>query len=253
MSPLRTIALGLAVTHFFFSFSLLAEPQRFVYRAINPQLFAMFHLSAFILFALKKHVAGAALSLAVFVYYWLIVKPLAPIAEPQSVGLIAPSLVLIFLSNTRFTRSVFTLIEPRISLPSLTATLLRLGVAYPFIEWGLDALRNPEAFYTYIMNNQYATLVATPIGLQKGTFLLGLFEITLGVALSLGVATRLLSAISVFCLALFSVAVGYPLALPQNLAVAATALPILRGGGGIYSVDFLFSRKFLLKRTNSSS
>lgn len=243
MNSSRIVAAGLGVTHLLFAVSLLLEPQRFFNKPIHPQLFSIFHLSVFTLLMLRRDFEGGLTSLAVLSYYSLLVKPIAPIAEPQSVGLIGPSLFLVLQSINASRKNSARIIGKEQAVPSFATLLLRLGIAYPFLEWGLDALRNPGAFYSYISTNLVAAEIAQLLGLETVVLLLGLSEIVLATSVSLGIATRVSSGISLSALILFSAAAGYPLALPQDLALAACAVHLMRRGARRFSLDSLFSMR----------
>jgi uncharacterized membrane protein YphA (DoxX/SURF4 family) len=101
--------------------------------------------------------------------------------------------------------------------------LLRGGLAYSFLEWGLDAHRNPNHFYSYLSNNwvgQHLIDIMDPFLLIA---LLSLYELALAVWLLNGLLPRLFSSVALFTLIVFSATAGYPLALPQNIALAAAA------------------------------
>jgi uncharacterized membrane protein YphA (DoxX/SURF4 family) len=98
------------------------------------------------------------------------------------------------------------------------------GIAYPFVEWGLDALRNPKHFITYISSNERALLIAGLIGIENSVFLLFVLEITLAALIVLGQLRTVTALTSAAILALFMVISGYPLAFPQNIILVAASL-----------------------------
>lgn len=206
---MKIIVRGLAVTHFSWGLSLLLEPSRYVSKPIIPALFGLIHFIIFILL-LTREKYGAVLGSILLTYYWFFVKPIAPIAEPQTVGILG------------ITLSCLVPHAPRLS-PDERATiqdiLMRLGLAYPFIEWGLDAFRNPLHFKSYLAGN-VITASLIPSGLLDLTVLcLGLFEVSLSLLILTGFKRRIVSLLAFSTLIVFSLVAGYPLAIPQNITL----------------------------------
>lgn len=214
----------LASTHLLWAVALTADSK---FSEPSFRLLSLIHLAVSILMATRFNHIGSALSFSLLSYYWLFVKPLEPIAEPQSVGLIAPSLALAWSGIPRLPKHVETLLRE-----SLTALVIRLGVAYPFLEWGLDALRNPSHFYSYLLTNPQASRLVEPLGLQTGTLLLGVFEASLAALLVAGLFNRWSSLTAYGTLILFTLVAGYPLAFPQNLALSACTIFLFFNGAG---------------------
>lgn len=206
---LKIIVPGLAVTHIFWGLSLLLEPSRYVSKPIMPALFAFVHFIIFLLL-LTREKYGAFLGSILLTYYWFFVKPIAPIAEPQTVGILG------------ITLSVLVPYAPKLSSDkrrTIQDALLRLGLAYPFIEWGLDAFRNPLHFKSYLAGNVITSFLI-PAGLLDLTVLcLGLFEVSLSLLILTRFKRRIVSFLTLSVLIVFSLVAGYPLALPQNIAL----------------------------------
>ncbi|MEM4289378.1 MAG: hypothetical protein QXQ48_03795 [Nitrososphaerota archaeon] len=210
---LKIVVVGLAATHAFWGLSLLLDPGRYVFKPIIPILLALIHLVIFLLLLTKERY-GALLGSSLLTYYWFFVKPREPIAEPQTVGILG------------ITLSLLTEYLPKISLEKsrlMRDVLLRLGLAYPFIEWGLDAFRNPLHFKSYLSSN-FLTSHLIPAGLLDSIVLcLAFFEVALASLILAGVVRRAVSFLTFLVLAVFSVVAGYPLALPQNIVLMAVA------------------------------
>ncbi|BAJ50964.1 hypothetical protein CSUB_C1112 [Candidatus Caldarchaeum subterraneum] len=205
---------GLSTTHLLWAVALFAEPARFVHKIPLPQIAAVAHLAAAVLIVAGPRAAGLSISAALLTYYWAFVKPLEPIAEPQSVGILAISVALLvsMLHSENF----------------FTRLLLRGGLAYPFFEWGLDALRNPYHFAAYLTANTVTKPLFTYLPLYPSIFALGAFEVVLSVWAVSGPGFKIACMTSALTLLVFSAVAGYPLALPQNIALIATAVDISR-------------------------
>ncbi len=206
------LVVGLALTHLLWAASLLLEPAQFTHKITSPILFATIHLATAMLLAARRIILGLMLSSSVLGYYWAFVKPLEPVAEPQSVGILAISVAGLLITSD-YTKG-------------LSKLLARAGLAYPFIEWGLDALRNPGHFAYYLSMNQITGPLAGQLPLYSIIFALGVYEIVLGVWVFSGFYQRYSAAAVIATLTLFSIIAEYPLALPQNLALITAAIAI---------------------------
>lgn len=236
MVGLKALVIGLAATHFLWSLSLLLEPSRYVFKPVIPSLFALIHMSVSLLLAVGYVREGAVAGSILLAYYWFFVKPMEPIAEPQTVGILAITLAL--LSRP--------LLKPYGNMSSgVEDVLIRLGLAYPFVEWGLDALRNPVHFKSYLSINPL-TRSLIPAGLLDHAVLsLAAVELSLAFLVLSGLFKRWTCMMVVAVLVVFAVVAGYPLALPQNIALASAAYSRLR-------VTFLPSqlpRRFFYRQT----
>ncbi len=233
---MRIVAYALATTHGGWGMALLLD-ERLAMQGYTP--LAVLHFAAGALLLHRNWVQlGGALSTLILSYYWIFVKPLEPIAEPQSVGLIAVSLAL--LTRLDIAKRLMSLLYIRDDY-SAALLLVRLGLAYPFLEWGLDAFRNPPIFYAFISGNRLAYSLASPVGVETATLLIFIFEVALALLLISGFMVRASAAATFFLLALFSAVAAYPLALPQNIALAASAIFLVKNGGGRYGIDRLLS------------
>jgi len=200
---------GLGLTHILWTLAIILDYDMFTHKLVIPLIYLPIHLIAGVLLLAGKIFYGAILSTGVLTYYWLYIKPMAPIAEPQSVGLIGVSLGIL-VQRYRIIRR-------------WSDYLLRGGLAYPFLEWGLDAHRNPHHFYNYLSTNKFTQPL---IGVTDPFLLiamLSIYEVGLGVWLLTGLLSRPSSLIVLITLAVFSAIAGYPLALPQNIALVTTA------------------------------
>ena len=159
--------------------------------------------------------AGYLVSVVVSLYYSIRLKPFAPLAEPQTIGILLIALAATFEETVNsFLPKDFPLLK------RINESLVRGGMAYPFVEWGLDALRNPKHFITYISSNERALLIARPIGIENSVFLLFVLEIALATLIVLGWFRTLTALASAAILTLFTIISGYPLAFPQNIALS---------------------------------
>ncbi|MEM3032367.1 MAG: hypothetical protein QXK39_05595 [Nitrososphaerota archaeon] len=201
---------GLSTTHLIWAVALFAEPFRLGQRMGSPLPFGIIHLATPVLILSNSRVAGLTLSTAILSYYWAFVKPLEPVAEPQSVG-------ILFISASELVRNLST-------DNLITHLLLRGGLAYPLLEWGLDALRNPFHFAEYMASNPVTSQALPYIPLYPSITALGIYEIMLGIWMVSGMRCRPASIVLVSTLILFSGVAGYPLALPQNIALITAAL-----------------------------
>lgn len=200
---------GLSATHLIWAVALFADPIWFVRKISQPYAAGILHLASAALIVSRFRVAGLFLSSTVLAFYWAFVKPFEPLAEPQSVGILAISVSE--LLRTLFSENFFTRI------------LLRGGLAYPFFEWGLDALRNPYHFAAYLSANKVAAPLFQIIPLYPAIYVLGLYEIVLSLWIVSGLGFRHACLVTVLTLLIFSTVAGYPLALPQNIALMAAA------------------------------
>ncbi len=227
----RLIAYSLAITHLLWSLSLLLEPWRYATKPLAPQPFALIHIAAAILLLASRTITlGGSISAAILVYYWLRVKPIEPIAEPQSVGIIAISVIFLI----PYLRRMF---GSSLASEDVVLLLLRLGVAYPFVEWGLDAFRNPAHFIAFFSSNTITRAIIPVEYMLPASYVLGVFELVVASSLVLGIAPRISAVASFAALAVFSVVAGYPLALPQDIALAAASLHIYKHGADRYSAQ----------------
>lgn len=221
------VSVGLIVAHAGWALSMAVEPWRFQDRIPSVPGFLLAHITTSVLLAVNKTVGGLASS-ALLLYYWAEVKPLEPIAEPQSVGLIGVSAYL--------ARRLVSRLSKRVAPEDLGLLALRLGIAYPFLEWGLDALRNPAHFYAYLSSNQLTRLVIPEGSLGLTVLTLGVYELILFSALSTGLFSKAFSLVSAATLVLISAVVGYPLALPQNIPLALASVTLALRGPGAYDL-----------------
>ena len=226
----RLVCAGLSVTHLLWAVSLLVEPWRYAGKPIIPAVFAVIHLATALMIARARfRFLGGWASVSVLTYYWLLVKPREPVAEPQSVGILAISAILLWPHAQRIFKN---------KLPSdLRPLALRLGLAYPFLEWGLDALRNPIRFQYYLRDNAMGQPVLLVLSPEGATVLLGLFEVLLALLLTVGLLNRITSSMVLVSLVAFSVIAGYPLALPQDIALGGAVVTLILQGGGAFSLD----------------
>ncbi len=221
----KIISYSLAFVHMGWALSLIIDSSRYLGKLAYPPIFSALHILIALVLALNS-VVGGVLSTVVMAYYWVAVKPLEPIAEPQSVG-------ILFLSASLLA----PLMRRRLTPHNLQLLGLRLGIAYPYLEWGLDAFRNPLHFYEYITQNPATSFLATQGLIEETVILLGSLELLLALTISFGFAVRPFSALSLAVLTVFMVVAGYPLALPQNIALAAASLILVKNGGGEYSIQ----------------
>jgi len=231
---------SLGLTHLLWGLSLVLEPMRYYNKPLVPGLFALIHLVISLLIFLGMVRLGCFISSGLLLYYWFFVKPIEPIAEPQSVGIIAISLALFIQSPIPILRSI-NFIGRVSGSESFRLFLLRLGLAYPFVEWGLDALRNPAHFIAFMQNNYITSLVFPRTLLSPITFILGFYELMLAVMLVLNLFITSVSKAVLFTLIVFILVAGYPLALPQDIVLVAASLVLITHGGGGYSIKRLFS------------
>ena len=232
---MRVLEAGLASVSILWGVASILDPEIGLNpRLPNPAILLVLHVAMGLLLLIKRTAtAGAASFFAVTAYYSLRVKPFAPLAEPQTVGLCAISLYLALNPRSLLGKL------PRIRWAAhiLPPLLLRGGVAYPFVEWGLDALRNPAHFKAYIAGNELAYLLAKPVGIEVSVFLVFLTECVLALLILAGVWRRALGIVSASLLSMFLVVAGYPLAFPQNLGLVAASLCIFKGSAGRASVS----------------
>ncbi|HIQ30139.1 MAG TPA: DoxX family membrane protein [Candidatus Caldiarchaeum subterraneum] len=221
------VAVALATAHVAWAASLLLEQYRYIGRIPSLELFAALHMASAALLAVGRKALGGGVSLAILVYYWLYVKPLEPVAEPQSVG-------LIFLSAALITGEV-------VRTHDINAALLRISIAYPFLEWGLDAFRNPGHFIEFMQGNYLTSVLIPAHYLPYAAFILGFIEVVLAVLLTLGIAVRRASKVSAVVLLVFIIVAGYPLALPQNIPLITAAYVLSLLGAGRFSLSRVFS------------
>ncbi len=186
----------------------------------GPEVLAAIHLfSGMALVPRRIRLAGLLTTVVTSAYYSFRVKPYAPLAEPQTVGILLVALAAALdevLAGSLSRLSAF--------LKPVAVLLLRGGVAYPFVEWGLDAVRNPKHFVSYISGNERALVIARVLGIENSVFLLSVLEIALASLIVLGLLRTLSALASATVLTVFMVVSGYPLAFPQNVALVAASL-----------------------------
>jgi uncharacterized membrane protein YphA (DoxX/SURF4 family) len=229
----------LSITNLLWAVSLLFDPSQYVGKPVIPILFAAIHIAAGLAIITRYRVFGGSIMVTVLTYYWLFVKPREPIAEPQSVGILVISLILVLPHIRRLVTA---------SIPeAIPFLLVRLGLAYPFFEWGLDAIRNPHHFLVYLKSNPITLPLTQAWDPRILILALGLFEVSLAVLLTLGLLVRIDSMVALGALVVFSLVAGYPLALPQDIALAAAAIFLLLerlGKHDTISVDYALDNRF---------
>jgi uncharacterized membrane protein YphA (DoxX/SURF4 family) len=226
---------ALALTHVLWATSSLLDPLQYVGKPVNPVVFALIHIAIGLAILSRYRAYGGWLSVIVLTYYWLFVKPRAPIAEPQSVGILLISLILVFPELQRVLRAEM--------LREVLPLAVRLGLAYPFLEWGLDALRNPLHFQDYLRyENALTQSFFSGSNIQTALLVLGLFEVVVAVWLAVGLTTRIASFVSLAALIVFSVVAGYPLALPQDIALGGAAYHLMSSRPSKFSTDHVLKR-----------
>ena len=235
----RVVGYSLSATHFVWALSLLLEPSRYVGKPVIPWVFALIHIisASFLLFRSLRALGGVS-SLLLLTYYWFLVKPVEPIAEPQSVGVIAISFVLF---TDRVIGPKVGFLNPVVRVWDLNLLLLRLGLAYPYVEWGLDAFRNPIHFISFMRDNYITRSILPSDALPMATFFLGVFELSLAFLIIVGIGIRWAASASLATLIVFIVVAGYPLALPQDVVLASASAVLIVNGAGEYSIKRLFS------------
>jgi len=225
---------ALSTTHLLWAGSLLLEPWRYVGKPIIPALFAFVHIIAALAILGRYRTYGGWLSVTILSYYWMFIKPREPIAEPQSVGILAISAVLLMPHVQRLVKNRFP--------PDINLLAIRLGIAYPFLEWGLDALRNPIHFRFYFQGNPLTQFIIAAWNPATVILLLASFEVGIAFLHVLGLVSRVASLGALIALIVFSSVAGYPLALPQDIALGAAAAYLMKKGPGIFSMDHVFRR-----------
>ncbi|MDJ0274401.1 MAG: hypothetical protein QXO17_02495 [Nitrososphaerota archaeon] len=212
---------SIAATSVFWGAAALVDPRIGLHpRLPPPEIVAVLHFLAGLLIVPKRvRWIGCFTVFVVTAYYSVWVKPFAPIAEPQTIGI-----SMIALGSTiEEVSSRVAARDYRVSKLAITL-LMRGGIAYPFVEWGLDALRNPKHFVNYISSNERASTLANPIGIENAVFLIFLVETVLATLIATGLLRKLTGIVSALVLTLFSAVAGYPLALPQNVVLIATSI-----------------------------
>jgi uncharacterized membrane protein YphA (DoxX/SURF4 family) len=215
------IPFSLAAVNFLWGIASLVDPRIGLHpRLPPPYLLATLHLVSGLTIVLRRiRLAGYIMSVIMSLYYSVRLKPFAPLAEPQTIG------ILLISSVAAVEETIPLFPRKGIShLKRINDLLLRGGIAYPFVEWGLDALRNPKHFISYISSNERALLIAGPIGIENSVFLLFVLEITLAIMIILGWLRTLTALTSAAILTLFMIISGYPLAFPQNIVLVAASL-----------------------------
>ncbi len=237
---MRILEAGLASVSLLWGLAAILDPRIGMHQRLpgGPALLAIHVAIGLLLLARKTAPLGALAFSTLTGYYWLRVKPFEPLAEPQTVGLCAVSLYLALGYWSQLER----LYHRWWPVQLLQPILLRGGVAYPFVEWGLDALRNPTHFKACISGNQLALLIAGPMGVDRAVFLLFLIELSLALLILSGAWSRAVGIASASLLLLFVVVAGYPLALPQNLGLIAASIRIAQvSAGGGYRMRLNFA------------
>jgi len=215
------IPYSLAAVNFLWGIASLIDPRIGLHpRLPPPDLLAALHfVSGLAIVPRRIRLAGYIMSVIMSLYYSVRLKPFAPLAEPQTIGIL-----LIALAATSEETVTLFLRKDSPLLKRINDLLLRGGIAYPFVEWGLDALRNPKHFISYISSNERALLIASTIGIESSVFLLFVIEITLATSIILGWQRTFTAPTSAAILTLFMIVSGYPLAFPQNIALVAASL-----------------------------
>ena len=233
---LNVLYVGLSITNLLWAVSLVFDPGQYVGKPVIPILFAAIHIAAGLAILSRYRVYGGWLSVAVLTYYWLFVKPREPIAEPQSVGILVISLILLLPHISRLVND---------NIPKwIPSILVRLGLAYPFFEWGLDAIRNPNHFRIYLEANPITQPLTQAWDPRILILVLGLFEISLALLLASGLLIRIDALVALGALIMFGLVARYPLALPQDIALGAAAIFLLSEGPDTISADYVLRRRF---------
>lgn len=214
--------MGLVAVNLLWGLALVVDPRMGAHpRVPYPPFLSILHIGAGIALLIRgSRLPASIVTFVLSAYYSLYVKPFAPLAEPQTVGIASIALYTVL-------RSFGWMHGKVLSVPlsnNLVDILLRGGLTYPFLEWGLDAYRNPRHFVSYINSNHLASTIVSPIGAELATFLLFLCEISLAALLLSGALRKLVGLATSTVLIFFSLVAGYPLAIPQNLALIAASL-----------------------------
>jgi uncharacterized membrane protein YphA (DoxX/SURF4 family) len=210
LESLKTAVAGLAATHGLWALSLLLDGQRYLLKPVIPPLFAIAHLAVALLLTAGHRTHGHLLATPVLTYYMFFVKPFEPIAEPQTVGILGVTAALLVREIGKIPAVLWRLI-------------LRLGIAYPLVEWGLDAFRNPAHFKAYLSVNPITSRIIPAEALDYAVTWLGVYELALASLILSGVLEKAAAAIAAATFLAFTAVAGYPLAFPQNIALAAAA------------------------------
>ncbi|MCS7137061.1 MAG: hypothetical protein NZ941_01680, partial [Candidatus Caldarchaeum sp.] len=171
---MQLIILGLALVNLLWGASALVDPSI----AREPTLphplllFAAHTLSGSAMFFQKLRPYALLSTAALTAFYVLRVKPFEPLAEPQTVGILGITLSQLLPHNVKAVH------QPKLD-NFVEDFLLRVGIAYPLFEWGLDAYRNPLHFISYIRGNILARAVAAPLGIENTVFLIFVVEVSL--------------------------------------------------------------------------
>jgi acylphosphatase/uncharacterized membrane protein YphA (DoxX/SURF4 family) len=210
LESLKTAVAGLAATHALWALSLLLDGQRYLLKPVIPPLFAIAHLAIALLLTAGHRTHGHLLATPVLTYYMFFVKPFEPIAEPQTVGILGVTAALLVREIGKTPAGLWRII-------------LRLGIAYPLVEWGLDAFRNPAHFKAYLSVNPITSRIIPAEALDYAVTWLGVYELALASLILSGMLEKAAAAIAAATFLAFTAVAGYPLAFPQNIALAAAA------------------------------
>ncbi len=117
--------------------------------------------------------------------------------------------------------------------PASALFVLRLGLAFVFIWFGITQLQHPLQWISFLPG----WVASLPVSATSFVLLNGLFEIVAGTLLAIGAWTRLAALLLSIHLFGIALSMGYNAIAIRDIGLAIAALAIAVGGAGQFSLD----------------
>ncbi|HIQ13119.1 MAG TPA: DoxX family membrane protein [Thermoprotei archaeon] len=117
--------------------------------------------------------------------------------------------------------------------------LPRISVGLVYLLWGVDKFINMERYISWISITWRVRIFIDPLmDIPTFTTLLGIFEVSLGLILIIGLLTKVSSGLVVLSSILFLFLAGPPMSYPQDIALFGVGLWMFVNGPDRYSLDY---------------
>ena len=115
----------------------------------------------------------------------------------------------------------------------------RISVGIVYLLWGIDKFLNMERYISWISVTWRIRVFIDPLmDIPTFTLLLGIFEVSLGAILVIGLFTKLSSGLVAISSILFLFFAGPPMSYPQDIALFGIAVWMYFNGPDRYSLDY---------------
>jgi len=103
--------------------------------------------------------------------------------------------------------------------------LPRISIGLVYLLWGIDKFLSTEKYVSWIsITWRVRTFIEPIMDFNTFTYILGIFEVTLGLLLIIGLIIKISSLLVVISSILFLIFAGPPMSYPQDIALIGTAI-----------------------------